>query len=65
MLRVVQKPKRPLRRNRQAIRKLAIRQRVLRDVRNVDLRTTFLGMELPMPVAVAPMGGLVVFHPQG
>ncbi len=54
-----------LRRNRQAIRKLAIRQRVLRDVRNVDLRTTFLGMELPMPVAVAPMGGLVVFHPQG
>jgi isopentenyl diphosphate isomerase/L-lactate dehydrogenase-like FMN-dependent dehydrogenase len=54
-----------LRRNRQALQQLAIRQRVLVDVRHVDLRTTFLGMELPLPVAIAPMGGLVVFHPQG
>jgi isopentenyl diphosphate isomerase/L-lactate dehydrogenase-like FMN-dependent dehydrogenase len=54
-----------LRRNRQAIRRLAIRQRVLVDVRHVDLGTTFLGMELPLPVAIAPMGGLVMFHPQG
>ena len=54
-----------LRRNRQALQRLAIRQRVLVDVRNVDLSTTFLGMELPMPIAIAPMGGLVVFHPQG
>jgi glycolate oxidase len=54
-----------LRRNRQALRKLAIRQRILVDVRNVDLSTTFLGMELSMPIAIAPMGGLIVFHPQG
>lgn len=54
-----------LRRNRRALRRLAIRQRVLVDVRQVDLSTTFLGLELPMPVAVAPMGGLVLFHPQG
>ena len=54
-----------LRRNRRAIRRLALRQRVLRDVRRVDLETTFLGLRLPMPVAVAPMGGLVVFHPRG
>jgi isopentenyl diphosphate isomerase/L-lactate dehydrogenase-like FMN-dependent dehydrogenase len=54
-----------LRRNRQALQRLAIRQRVLIDVRNVDLATTFLGMELPMPIAVAPMGGLIIFHPQG
>jgi len=54
-----------LRRNRQALQRLAIRQRVLVDVRNVDLGTTFLGMELPMPIAIAPMGGIVVFHPQG
>ncbi len=54
-----------LRRNRRALRRLAIRQRVLRDVRHVDLSTRFLGLRLPMPVAVAPMGGLVVFHPQG
>ena len=39
-----------LRRNRQAIRRLALRQRVLVDVRQVDLSTTFLGLELPMPV---------------
>jgi isopentenyl diphosphate isomerase/L-lactate dehydrogenase-like FMN-dependent dehydrogenase len=54
-----------LRRNRQAIQRLAIRQRVLVDVRHVDLTTTFLGMELPMPIAIAPMGSLILFHPQG
>ena len=54
-----------LRRNRQALQKLAIRQRVLIDVRNIDISTTFLGMDLPTPIAIAPMGGLVVFHPQG
>lgn len=54
-----------LRRNRQALDRLAIRQRVLVDVRHVDLSTTFLGLELPMPVAIAPMGGLVLFHPEG
>ena len=54
-----------LRRNRQALQRLAIRQRVLVDVRQIDLTTTFLGMELPLPVAIAPMGGLVVFHPHG
>jgi isopentenyl diphosphate isomerase/L-lactate dehydrogenase-like FMN-dependent dehydrogenase len=54
-----------LRRNHQAIQRLAIRQRVLVDVRNVDLSSTFLGMELPMPITIAPMGGLVIFHPQG
>ncbi len=54
-----------LRRNRQALRRLAIRQRVLVDVRHIDLSTTFLGLELPSPVAIAPMGGLVLFHPEG
>ncbi len=54
-----------LRRNRRALQRLAIRQRVLVDVREIDLRTTFLGLDLPMPIAIAPMGGLVLFHPQG
>lgn len=54
-----------LRRNRRALRRLAIRQRVLVDVRHVDLSTTFVGMPLPMPVAVAPMGSLALFHPEG
>jgi isopentenyl diphosphate isomerase/L-lactate dehydrogenase-like FMN-dependent dehydrogenase len=54
-----------LHRNRRALNRLAIRQRVLVDVSHVDLRTTFLGLELPIPVAIAPIGGLVLFHPQG
>jgi isopentenyl diphosphate isomerase/L-lactate dehydrogenase-like FMN-dependent dehydrogenase len=54
-----------LRRNRQAIQRLAIRQRVLVDVREVDLTTSFLGLQLPMPIAIAPMGSLILFHPQG
>jgi isopentenyl diphosphate isomerase/L-lactate dehydrogenase-like FMN-dependent dehydrogenase len=54
-----------LRRNRRALDRLAIRQRVLVDVREVDLSTTFLGMNLPQPIAVAPMGSLALFHPEG
>ena len=33
-----------------------IRPRVLRDVSNVDLRTTILGYEIPFPIGIAPMG---------
>ncbi len=54
-----------MRRNRAALDRLAIRQDVLVDVREIDLSTTFLGQPLSMPVAVAPMGGLVLFHPEG
>jgi isopentenyl diphosphate isomerase/L-lactate dehydrogenase-like FMN-dependent dehydrogenase len=35
------------------------------DVSQRDLSTTFAGLKLPVPVALAPMGGLVLFHPQG
>jgi glycolate oxidase len=54
-----------MRRNRRALDRLAIRQDVLVDVREIDLATTFLGIPLSMPVMVAPMGGLVLFHHQG
>jgi glycolate oxidase len=54
-----------MRRNRHAIDRLAIRQNVLVDVRNVDLSTTLLGHRLSWPVSIAPMGGLVLFHPEG
>jgi glycolate oxidase len=54
-----------LRRNRQALDRLAIRPRVLVDVSHIDLSTTFAGLELPIPVAIAPIGGIVLFHPQG
>jgi isopentenyl diphosphate isomerase/L-lactate dehydrogenase-like FMN-dependent dehydrogenase len=53
------------RRNRRHIDRLAIHQNVLVDVRNIDLKTTLLGVPLSWPVAVAPMGGLVLFHPEG
>jgi isopentenyl diphosphate isomerase/L-lactate dehydrogenase-like FMN-dependent dehydrogenase len=54
-----------LRRNRRALRRLAIEQRVLVDVRHVDTSTTLLGTPLSLPIAVAPMGGLILFHPEG
>jgi len=53
------------RRNRRALDRLAIAQRVLVDVREIDLRTSLLGVPLSWPVAVAPMGGLVLFHAAG
>ena len=53
------------RRNRRGLQRLAIAQHVLVDVREIDLRTSLAGMPLSWPVAVAPMGGLVLFHPKG
>jgi glycolate oxidase len=54
-----------LRRNRAHLRRLALQQNVLVDVREIDLRTRLLGVPLSWPVAVAPMGGLVLFHRGG
>src|SRR5260370_29155081 len=52
-----------LRRNRRHLDRLAIMQNVLVDVRQIDLRTSLLGVPLSSPVGVAPMGGLAFFHP--
>ncbi len=52
-------------RNRQALDMAAFRPRVLRDVSHVDCSTTFLGHRLPLPVALAPIGSLENFHPEG
>lgn len=54
-----------LARNRDALQHLAIEQRVLMNVRNVDTTAHFLGMTLPSPIVVAPMGGMYRFHPDG
>src|SRR5207253_10619403 len=54
-----------LRRNRRHLDRLAIQQHVLVDVRQIDLRTSLLGVPLASPVSVAPMGGLSLFHPEG
>jgi isopentenyl diphosphate isomerase/L-lactate dehydrogenase-like FMN-dependent dehydrogenase len=54
-----------LRRNRRAIQRLAIRQDILVDARELDTATTLLGVPLSWPVVIAPMGGLVLFHDEG
>ena len=45
-----------LRRNVEDLRGVALRQRVLRDVSRIDLRTTLLGREWAMPVGLGPVG---------
>jgi glycolate oxidase len=53
-------------RNRQALDSLALRQRVLVDVRKIDISTMLLGRKLSSPVFLAPVGGFVGFaHPEG
>jgi len=54
-----------VRRNRQALDSIAFRPRVLRNVAQVDLATTFLGKKLRIPVMTAPVGGLETFDPAG
>lgn len=55
-----------LRRNRAGFDALALRQRVLVDVRNIDLGTSLLGQPLSFPVFPAPVGGfLSKVHAEG
>src|SRR5262249_49000100 len=54
-----------LRRNRAALDRIAVEQRVGMDVREIDLSTTFLGMDLPLPFTVCPMGGMPLVWPKG
>ncbi len=45
-----------LRRNQTDLAGVALRQRVLRDVSNIDLSTTLFGQKLALPLALAPIG---------
>jgi glycolate oxidase len=54
-----------LERNRRALQHVAIEQRVLAGVKRIDTRTAFLGLTLPTPIIVSPMGGMYRFHPEG
>jgi glycolate oxidase len=51
-----------MRRNRLALDRLGFRPRVLVDVTDIDLSTTFLGHKLRIPVLLAPVGLLQNFH---
>jgi isopentenyl diphosphate isomerase/L-lactate dehydrogenase-like FMN-dependent dehydrogenase len=54
-----------LRRNRQAIDRIAFRPRVLRDVSEIDPSVSFLGRKLRIPVFLAPIGEMQQVHPEG
>lgn len=45
-----------LRRNVEDLREVALRQRVLRDVSQIDMSTTLFGEKVALPVALAPIG---------
>lgn len=45
-----------LKRNEADLANIALRQRILRDVSNIDLSTTILGQDFSMPVGLAPIG---------
>jgi len=54
-----------LRRNRMALDSLAFRPRVLRDVSRIDTAVERFGRRLRLPVVLAPVGALEVFHQGG
>ena len=54
-----------LRRNRQALDSLAFRPRVLRDVSCASARGSLLGLDLRIPLMLAPIGGLQDLDPGG
>lgn len=54
-----------LRENRRAFEAVTFRPHHAADVPECDLRTRVLGMELSMPLLLAPVGYLRVMHPDG
>jgi isopentenyl diphosphate isomerase/L-lactate dehydrogenase-like FMN-dependent dehydrogenase len=54
-----------LERNRRALQHLALEQQILMGVPSIDTRAEFLGLSLPSPLIVCPMGGMYRFHPEG
>ena len=54
-----------LRRNREAFDSWALRPRILRDVRHVDLSARVLGLPVSMPVFPTAIGSLNLLHPDG
>jgi L-lactate dehydrogenase (cytochrome) len=52
-------------RNRDDLRAIALRQRVMVDVSNLDTSTTVLGDRWEVPLALAPTGLMGLFHREG
>ena len=52
-------------RNRQALDSIAFRPRVMRQVADTDLTTSFLGVQQRLPVFLAPIAAMSQFDPQG
>lgn len=54
-----------LARNSIALNRLALLSRTMRSVGTVDTSTTLLGVPLSIPVVMAPVGALSLYHPDG
>lgn len=54
-----------LRENESDLARLRLRQRVLQDISRCELSTEVLGRRIDMPLMIAPMGLLGLFHPEG
>ena len=52
-----------VRRNALALSALALIPRLMTDVSNVDISSSFLGVPLQIPVMMAPVGALALYHP--
>ncbi|QKR99740.1 FMN-dependent L-lactate dehydrogenase LldD [Sphingomonas sp. CL5.1] len=54
-----------LKRNVADLAAIALRQRVLRDVADIDLTTTLFGRRMPLPVALGPVGIAGMYRRRG
>mmetsp|Transcript_2808 Transcript_2808/g.6261 ORF Transcript_2808/g.6261 Transcript_2808/m.6261 type:complete len:188 (+) Transcript_2808:72-635(+) len=54
-----------LRENRAAFNRLRMRPRIMRDVSQVDMKTTILGEEVDFPIVIAPTAMQQMAHPDG
>jgi isopentenyl diphosphate isomerase/L-lactate dehydrogenase-like FMN-dependent dehydrogenase len=54
-----------MRANREAFRRWRIEPRMLRDVAERDLSTSLLGLDMPAPIMLAPVGAQKINHPDG
>jgi isopentenyl diphosphate isomerase/L-lactate dehydrogenase-like FMN-dependent dehydrogenase len=54
-----------LRANREGLQRLYLRPRRLVDIRNVDTKVDVFGTVWDVPIALAPIGNIKAFHPEG